>query len=238
MNKLLKCTCEDQIEIVQIDDLKDFLKKNFKQEYFYQQTVEIDYPSKTKLLSVFSIYENIKSIEFQTNNEEKDDYIVYFTNGNKETILTSELNKGKVILCKTLLENKDLIIVESIKLLPIEVDNFFRTVIKRNLQIELPEEGKELSDKEKYKHMEYLINFLPNKIINMENIPYTKRIKENNQIRYKFTDGKDYSSIDNSIYESTKIRVMDKDIFNVENYVFLKTYNNNLLMLNKALEEK
>lgn len=237
MSKKLKCLKEDQVRVVQNDNLKEFLERNFKKKYFYQSSIEVNFPKKTKLLSVFSIYENIDHIDFSNDNEEQEDYIVFFKNGNKETILTTELNNCNLIICKTLMENKDLILVDSIKLLPISVDNYFRTSIKRNLEIELPDKGCELSDKGKYKHIEYLINFIPNKIINLEDIPYTKRIRDNDQIRYKFLDGKDYSKLDSSIYESKKIRVMDRDIYNIEDYVFLKTYDNNLLMLSRNSEQ-
>ena len=134
MNKILKCSCEDQVRIVQIDDLIDFLNRTYEDKYFYQKTVEIDYPTKTKILSVFSKFENISSIEFPNNSEEeKNDYVIHFANGNKKTILATEYKDCNLILCKPLMENKDLIIVDTIKLLPIELDNFFRTTIKRNL---------------------------------------------------------------------------------------------------------
>lgn len=237
MSKKLKCSKEDQVRVTQIESLKEFLEKKFEKQYFYQSSIEINYPKKTKLLSVFSIYENIDHIEFSSDNEDSEDYIVYFKNGNKETILTSELENCNLIICKPLMENKDLILVDSIKLLPVSVDDYFRTTIKRNLEIELPDEGCELTDKEKYKHIEYIVNFIPNKIISLENIPYTKRIRDNDQIRYKFLDGKDYSKVDDSIYETKKIRVMDRDIFNVDNYVFLRTYNKNLLILSRNSEQ-
>lgn len=238
MEKTLNYCHEDEVRVSQIEDIEEFLEKNYNQEYFYQEMVEIDYPEKTKLLSTFSIFENIEKVEFKTNDELEEDYVIYFKNGNKKTILKEEIKNGELIICRPLMENKDLINIETIKLLPIELDNYFRTVIKRHLKIKLPELDEISTNKEAYESIKYLVNFIPEKIINMENIPYTKVIKENNQIRYKFLDGKDYSEKEPSIYEGKKIRILDKDIFNIDKYVFLKTYNNNLIMLEKSCESK
>lgn len=238
MTKIIKTTCEDQVRVAQIEDIQEFLEKTYEKKFFYKPMVEIDYPEKTKLLSVFSIYENLDKIEFSNEKETEEDFVIYEKNGNKNLKTKDSLENCELIICRPLMENKDLINIETIKLLPIEIETYFRTNIKRQLTIELPDINETSENRKKYENIKYLINFVPNKIINMENVPYTRIIRENNQIRYKFIDGKDHSEKDNSIYDSRKIRVLDKDIFNIEDYIFLKTFNNNLLMLNKNNEQK
>ncbi len=239
MPKKLNCVYEDEVNVIQVEDLLEYLERVYKNKYFYKPIVEIDYPSKTKLLPVFSIYDNLKKIEMSDNEEVPENIILHFENGNKETLLKSEYEKGKIVIAKALIENKDLINIDSLKPITEKPDSYFRTNINRKIEILLPDEGMVNEDKETYKNIKYIVGSVPNKIVSLENLPFNQRIKQNDQIRFKIGDEEDdFSDVDESFYQNRKIRILDKDIYTINGLVFAKTGNNNLLILSKDYEYK
>ena len=228
---------EDEVNVIQVEDLEEFLERTFEKTYYYKQAVEIETPSKTKILPVFSIFDNLKSIELMDDNDVPDSLVIYFKNGNKETILKDEYPEGKIIIGKALIENKDLIMVDSIKLLTEKPDNYFRTNINRKIEVLLPDEGMENSAKDTYENIRFIVGSIPEKIVSMENLPFTQRIKQNDQVRFKIGDEEDdFSKVDDTFYQGRKIRILDRDIYTINGLVFAKTSNNNLLILSKDYE--
>lgn len=235
--KEIRCKTKDEIKVIQLDDLKEFLEEKYGCQYYLKRLVNIEYPEYTKAISVLSKRDNIKYIEFLGDDERNSEYTIHYENGNRETICPNEYDDCNLIMFKTLWENEDLVHYDSIKMLPIKLNNFFRTEIMRQVFFNIPDEGNELTNKREFENIRFIVNFVPEKIINLSNFKYSIKIKENDQLRYKLDTTKDLSCFDKSFYEDRKIKILDRDVFSANNYIMLKTYNNNLIILDREKKE-
>ncbi len=237
MAQKLNLICEDSVRVSLVDDLIEYFNNRYKKTYFYSPIIEIEYPSRTRLLPVFSIYDNVKSIEILSDEPNPESMIVYFKNGNKETILNNEYEEGKVIFGKALMENKDLIQVDTLWPVKEKPTNYFFTTINRKIDVILPDIGCESNKQEEYKNIRYIVGSIPNKVIDIEKTPFSQRIKQNDQVRFKIGDeDDDFTNFDEAFYQNRKIRILDKNIYTIGDLVFLKTGNNNLIILSKDYE--
>ena len=229
MNKLT-LRYEEETKVITIDDFIELLNKKYNKEYINQEFVKITYENKQSFRNVLSIYGNVEEICFHNPNTNVE-YLITLKNNNKYSVLEGEkLEYQLVIIFKTLPENSNLVIVDSIQLFN-EKLNYFKIKSERKINFNL--DGFIIDDEKFSKHIEKVILLKPNKVINLTDKEYEQKIGENNLIKIKILDeDKNLSEIDSNFNSENKIKIMDSDLIYINVYVLLKTNKHNLFILN------
>jgi hypothetical protein len=226
---------EKTISTTYLDDFLEILSNNFNEVYLSKK-VSICKNNNIYYRNVISTIKNIKEIDYDCNQDLEHCFLV-LKNGTKMTILKSELEFNDTIIMpiKTLKENDSLIIVDSIENYKGPLPNIIKTTTEEKINISL-DSLNTLETKEK---LSALLGYKPNNIVDLRDKEYTVKIYEKNEvitkIRYKFINEKeDMKYLDNSFYDKIKIRIADNKTLKYNGLVFVKTDNNNCLIISES----
>ena len=227
-----------EITVIQISDFIDILNKNYPEVYISRR-IDVCKDNNISHRTILSSIENIKEVDFDCNYDNEYCYLTK-KEGKKLTIMNSEESDILLVTFKTLRENEDLIIVDSIKGYKGELPNTLRVSTTISTKVSFDDDINSLENRRKLKG---LIGVTPLNILDMRNEAFTVKnygnIDDILKIRLKFVENTtDLKSLDNSFYDRIKIRITDKNIVKFEDYIFAITDNNNCLVLdNKNKKE-
>ena len=221
---------DSNINVVYISDFIEFLNDKYKQNYINQEMVNISYTYKESFRNILSVFDNVSEVSF-SNPETNVDYLIRLKNNKKYSILEGEvLEYPMVIIFKTLPENKDLIILDSIRLYEGNVPNCF--MIKSQMKFKVDLTNKIISDSKVLDKIKNVVNFKPNSILNLSKDPYDFKVLGNNQIQINVLNKEEnLRDIDISFNNNSTI-IMSSDLLHINGYALCKTHENNLIVLN------
>ena len=221
--------------VINIEELKEILEKKYSKPMFIYERLSIVREEECSIETVISSIENIELIDFDVKYP-NDLCQIVLKNGAKQTIQKSELDSIVIMPMETLKENRSLVYLKSIDYYKGELPQTIKVSFDKDVIVYL--EG-DVNSKENLNNLKKLLNYLPNKIIDLtEDVYTTKQYKTTETdavIRLKFVNRTDnLAELDSFFYENRKIRIPAANIFKFSGYVFVKTENSNCLLLKES----
>lgn len=221
-------------------DINEYLTKLFeikKINYFYSKNIKVTKNKKTEICSVISIYENIKSINFDNlsfNVECEllfENFIDDIKIDKKKSIFKEDMIDNYFNIFKTFELNDDFGIYDTLFYKDLSID-FFSCDQEKIKKIEIS--GLIEENNLKLKDISKLLEYTPKKIINLTSFDFFEKYYDDNIIRFKFLNcDKNLKNYDVDFYDDIKIRFNTNDIINYENLIICKTISNNCVIFNR-----
>ena len=232
MSDSLSFTKKNDIVAIYVDDLIQVLQEKHPEVYI-SKNVGICKNKNISFRSVISTFDNIMELDFDCKYDNEYCYLT-LKNERKLTILTSELDSVLILPFKSLKENEDLIALDTLKGYKDKLPGTIKIETKEDIKVSFDE--LELNTLDNRKKLSYLINFMPDKVIDFRDKEFTIKTYEKTEyaskIRYKFIkETNDLKCFDNSFYDKIKIRISDNNSLKYGNLIFAKTDNNNCIIL-------
>ena len=230
MTDKLKFSYQKELNVIRYDDFLSELKNKYECDFYFNENTTCIYSEKVKMRKTLSQRQKVKEVDFNVKEDFGEICKITYINDNKETILKSvDYKIPPVITFKTLKENEDLVIIDSISGIKGTFSSMFRIETTKDVSINL-EDGI-ISDNKTMKDLSEFIEFIPENFFIMKNVNYKVKTLEQNSIVLKFEDAsllKDYEDLkENSLLISNPEKTYYK------NNVLIKTDKKNLICLTK-----
>lgn len=211
--------------VIHIDSLISKLEETYKNIYVYRK-VSVIRDEEESLETVLTNIENIKEIDFDCKYD-NELCLILLKNGTKLTILKEEKKEKLIMTTQTLENNEDLILLDSIAYYKGPLPQTIKTSYEKEINMSL--------DKNPNKHLlKHLLGYIPNEIyLFLDEQFVTKNHNKNgtNKVRFKFINKENLSDLDEGFYENIKIRIADTNILKYQGYIFMRTDNNNCIVV-------
>lgn len=228
---------QENITVVYTDDFVEILKQTYK-DVNVCKNVQIYKNGDVSFRTVLSNLQ-VKEIDFDVKYD-CEYCTILLKDGKTMTLLDTDKEKYLIMPIKTLKENEDLIVLDSIKDYKGALPQTIVVTLDKSYRISL---GEDINSEENLKTLKKLLGYKPNKIIDFsEKIFATKQYKmteTSSAIRLKFIDEtSNLVDFDPSFYDRIKIRIEDDNIFKFSGYVFCRTPSNNCILVKESNKTK